>query len=144
MTPRQALEFVRRHGVVLESAIGPVPSLAEAVAGEPIRGTWWAHSRSHEIFELTRVVRDSEEVLVCRLVDGKITYVHRRLWAPLFRLADRFPRKRLARVHEEHGRSGRHVVREQDFPSWVPKDLSVEAGRLSAEDAVLLLGPWCR
>ena len=129
---------------MLESAVGPVPSLAEAVAGEPIRGNWWAHPRSHEIFEVTRAVRDSADVLVCRLVDGKITYVHRRLWAPLLRMADRFPRKRLARVHEEHGRSGRHVVREQKFPTWVPRDVPVAAAKLSEEDAIRLLGPWCR
>jgi hypothetical protein len=33
MTPKEALAFVEHHGVVLEAARGPVPSLAEAVAG---------------------------------------------------------------------------------------------------------------
>ncbi len=65
MTPRQAIAVVRKHGVVLEAAAGPVPSLAHAVAGEPLRGNWWAHPRSREIFALTRAVRDSDEVLVC-------------------------------------------------------------------------------
>ncbi len=140
MTPRQAIAFVRKHGVVLEAAAGPVPSFAQAVVGEPVRGNWWAHPRSHEIFELTRAVRDSDDVLVCRLVDGKITYVHRRLWAPLVRAAARFPRKRLAQVHEAHSASGRHVTREVEFPKWVPGDISAEAARLSEEEAVLLLG----
>jgi hypothetical protein len=89
VTSRQAAAFVRKHGVALEAAAGPVPSLAEAIAGGPIRGSWWARPRSHEIFELTRAVRDSEDVLVCRLVDGKITYIHRRLWAPLVRVRRR-------------------------------------------------------
>ena len=144
MTPRQAVAFVRKHGVVLEAAAGPVPSLAQAVAGVPIRGSWWAHPRSHEIFTLTRVVRDSDDVLVCRLVDGKITYVHRRLWAPLVRAAHRFPRRRLAQVHEVHTASGRHVTQEIDFPKWVSDEVSAEAARFSEEDAVLLLGSWCR
>ncbi len=140
MTPHQAVAFVRKHGVVLEVASGPVPSLAQAVAGAPIRGNWWAHPRSHEIFALTRAVRNSADVLVCRLVDGKITYVHRRLWAPLVRVAQRFPRKRLAQVHEMHTASGHHVTKEVAFPSWVPRDVSAEAARLSEEEAVLLLG----
>jgi hypothetical protein len=38
MTSRQALAFIRKHGVVLESARGPVPSLAEVIAREPLRG----------------------------------------------------------------------------------------------------------
>jgi hypothetical protein len=96
VTPRQAIAFVRKHGVVLEAAAGPVPSLAQAVAGGAIHGSWWTHPRRHEIFELTRAVRDSSDVLVCRLIEGKITYVHRRLWAPLVRVAQRFPRKRHA------------------------------------------------
>lgn len=54
MTLRQALAFIRRHGVVLEAAQGPVPSVAEAIAGEPVRRSWWSHPKSHEIFAVTR------------------------------------------------------------------------------------------
>src|SRR5207245_10128991 len=118
VTPRQAVAFVRKHGVVLESASGPVPSLAQAAAGAPIRGSWWAHPRSHRIFALTRAVRDSDDVLVCRLVDGKITYVHRRLLAPLVRVAQRFPRKRLAQLHGIHTASGRQVTKQVAIHTW--------------------------
>jgi len=38
------------RGMLLESARGPIPNVAELVAGEPIRGSWWAHSASHAIF----------------------------------------------------------------------------------------------
>jgi len=41
MTPKDAIAFLDLHGIVLESARGPVPNLAEAVAGERIRGNWW-------------------------------------------------------------------------------------------------------
>ena len=143
MTPRQAIAFVRKHGVVLEAAAGPVPSLAETIAGGPICGSWWGHPRSHQIFELTRAVRDSEDVLVCRLVNGRVTYVHRRLWAPLVRAAKRFPRKRLAQVHEVHTESGRHVAKELAFPRWDPSEVLAEASRLSEEEAIQKLGDWC-
>ena len=71
MTRRSALSFVKRHGIVLESARGPVPNLAEAVVGGRIRGSWWGHAKGKQIFWLTRAVRDSADVLVCRLVSGK-------------------------------------------------------------------------
>lgn len=144
MTPHQAVAFVRKHGVVLEAAAGAVPSLVEAIAGAPIRGSWWAHPRSREIFELTRAVRDSHDILVCRLVDGKITYVHRRLWPSLIRAAERIPPKRLAQVNEIHTASGRHVTEEVAFPTWVPDDVSVKASKLSEEQAVLNLGDCVR
>ncbi len=41
VSPKEGLAFVKRHGVVLHAARGPVPSLAEAIAGGPIRGSWW-------------------------------------------------------------------------------------------------------
>jgi hypothetical protein len=142
LTPRLAIEFVRKHGVVLESAAGPVPSLAQAIAGARIRGSWWSHPRSHDIFTLTRVIRDSDDILTCRLVDRKITYVHRRLWSSLVRLAQRLPAECLAQIHETHTASGRHVKREVAFPGWVPAQVLAEASRLSEADAIAELGPW--
>ena len=143
MTPRQAAAFVRKHGIVLESAAGPVPSVAAAVAGEPIRGSWWAHPLSHEIFELTQGIRDRDDILVCRLVDGKVTFVHRRLWPALVRSAEHFPKNQLAQVREVHSKSGRHVAKELAFPKWVPSDVSTEARRLSKDEALQSLGAWC-
>ena len=143
MTSRGALTFVRRHGVVLESARGPVPTFADAVAGVPIRGSWWGHAKGHEIFWLTRAVRDSDDVLVCRLVAGKVTYVHRRLWPAVVRLARRFARDDLAALHEVHTPRGRHELRTVPFPRWVPADVNRRARRLSEAEARAALGPWC-
>jgi hypothetical protein len=140
LTRRQAIAFVHKHGIVLESASGAAPSLAEKIAGAPIRGSWWAHPRSHNIFRITRAVRDVPDILVCRLVDGKITFVHRRPWPSLVRLADRFPLDRLAQLHEIHTDSGRHVVANVAFPAWVPKDIAAEAAELSDEQAASNLG----
>jgi len=142
MTPRKALAFVRKHGVVLESAQGPVPSLARAIAGERIRGSWWSHPSGHLIFEVTRALRDSEQVLVCRAVQGKVTFVHQRLWPALVRLAPRFSKPSLARISEVHTASGRHVVRSLAFPKWVPAGVRSVASRLSEADARRALGAW--
>ncbi len=142
MTQRQAIAFIRRHGVVLESAKGPVRSLAEAIVGAPIRGGWWSHPRSHEIFAVTQGVRDCDDVLVCRLVDGKITFVHRRLWPALVRIADRFPRERLAQVREIHSASGRYVITEVPFPAWVPAGVARAAARMSEPAAMADFGDW--
>jgi hypothetical protein len=43
MTPRQLLAYVKKYGVMLESSRGPVPNLAEIIAGAPIQGSWWGH-----------------------------------------------------------------------------------------------------
>ena len=140
MTRRSALAFIKRNGIVLESARGPVPNLAEAVVGRRIRGSWWGHAKGKEIFWLTRAVRDSADVLVCRLVGGKITYVHRRLWPALVRVARNFARRDLAAVREVHTALGRHEERIVPFPQWVPPAVKRAARRLPAADAQAALG----
>jgi hypothetical protein len=141
MSPRQAIAFVERHGVVLQAARGPVPSLAEAVAGERIRGSWWGHPRGQQIFEAAEAVSGSADVLVCKLIDDKVTYVHRRLWPALVKLASRFRRAQLARVWNEHTPSGAHRSRRRPFPGWVPAPVLRQAARLSAGRAEALLSP---
>lgn len=139
MTPKRGLAFVARHGVVLQAARGPVPSLAEAVAGGQIRGSWWSHPKAHEIFKIANVISDSEEVLVCKLVLGKITYVHRRLWPALVKLAPRFRKEQLAKAWDEHTPTGAHRSRKVAFPQWVPGEVLREAERLSIADAEQML-----
>ena len=136
---KEAIAFVERHGVVLQAARGPVPSLAEAIAGETIRGSWWGHAKGREIFRASRVVCESPEVLVCKLVDNKVTYVHRRVWPALIKLAPRFGNERLAKVWEEHAKTGAHLSRQIPFPEWVPADVMKEAERLSTSEAERIL-----
>ena len=140
MNRRTALQYIRRHGIVLESAHGPVVTFADAAAGARIRGSWWAHPKSHQIFWLTRAVRESSDVLVCRLVDGKITYVHRRLWPALVRLASEVGRDGLAAIREIHTARGKHVLERRPFPSWVPPKVAVQANRLTPAAAKAALG----
>jgi hypothetical protein len=142
MTSADALAYVKDRGVVLVSAKGPVPRLTEAIVDERIKGSWWAHPRSHQIFAVLQAVTGSEDVLVCRLVDGKVTLVHRRLWPALVRLASRFPPHRLAKVREEHTRSGHHVSREIPFPEWVPDEVMESAKAIGEQDAFISLGAW--
>ena len=142
MTADEALSFIREHGIVLASAKGPIPRLADAIAGESIRGSWWAHPKSHQIFDVFRSISDSPDILVCRLVNRKVTFVHRRLWPALVRLANHLPADQLSQIHEEHTPSGHHVTRSIPFPAWVPHQVIEEANGLSMQEAQHALGPW--
>ena len=139
---RQALAFVREHGVVLASARGNAPRLTEAIVGEPIHGSWWAHPQGRRIFAVLSAVSESKDVLVCRLIGGKITLVHRRLWPLLVRLSKRFTPAQLAQIREEHTRSGRHVSRSIAFPRWVPAEISKQATAIDEEEALAAFGAW--
>lgn len=134
-TAKQALAFVERHGAVLLAARGPLPNLAEAIAGGPIRGSWWGHPKGRDIFRLCEAIDDSGDVLTFKLVDGKVTFIHRRLWPALVKLAPRFNRSQLARVWSEHTKSGAHRARREPFPRWVPAEVKRAAHSLSVAEA---------
>ena len=141
MSPEEGLRFVEQHGLVLESARGPVPSVASAVVGGPIRGSWWGHERGREIYAVCRHIGESEDVLVCKLVEGKVTYVHRRLWPAFVRLAEEIGPERLEAVRSVHTETGEHRSVRTPFPEWVPADV-LRAGReLSAQAARAQLPP---
>ena len=133
-SPEEALSFVAAQGVVLESAHGRVPTFVDFVAGERVT-RWWSHPKSQLIFELTRTMRDSPDVLTCRLIDGKITYVHRRLWPALVTLAGDFDPAALGAIREEHTTAGKHQLVVTEFPKWVPAEVIAESKKLSAREA---------
>jgi hypothetical protein len=141
-TPEEALAFVREHGIVLMSAKGTAPRLTEAIIGEPIKGSWWAHPQSHHIFAILEAVTDSEQVLVCRLINGKVTLVHRRLWSSLVRVASRFRPEQLAKVRQEHTSSGRHVSHAVPFPQWVSAEVLEQGKTTSESEALGVFGAW--
>jgi len=73
------LENLKEHGLLLETD-ARLPNVSTLVLGEPVRGSWWAHPRSHEIFRVNCALEDHPDALVTKLVSGKITFIHRLLW----------------------------------------------------------------
>jgi hypothetical protein len=129
--------FVAKHGIVLASAKGPVPNVAEAVAGEPIIGSWWAHPKGKAIFAALCEIDDSPDVRCFKLVDGKVTFAHRALWPALVRLAKDgvIAAEQLAAVQQEHMPSGEHRNIVTPFPDWVDESTAGAADKLTGEKA---------
>jgi hypothetical protein len=74
----KALAEVEPRGLLL-LADARLPSVAALVAGEPVRGSWWAHPRGREIFAVSSWLAQRGDVLALRLVEGKVTFVGREL-----------------------------------------------------------------
>lgn len=140
MNAQQALAFVEQHGVVLASARGKVPTLTEAIAGAPIKGSWWGHTDGKHIFAVLSAVQEDNDILACRLLAGKVTLVHRRLWPALAALASELPANALARVHQVHTATGKHVNEEIPFPQWLPPEVAAAAAGLDPDRARAALG----
>lgn len=131
------VKFVEKHGIVLASAKGPVPNVAEAVAGEPIVGSWWAHKKGKAIFAALCEIDDSPDVRCFKLVDGKVTFAHRKMWPALVRLGKEgvIAAQQLSSVQQEHMPTGEHRNIVTPFPDWVDDGTAAAADKLAADKA---------
>jgi len=79
---REVLAALERWGLLLVHD-GAFPSLTGLTVGEPIRGSWWAHPLSNDIYMVGQQLQHCGDVALTKLVSGKETYLHRRLWPHL-------------------------------------------------------------
>jgi hypothetical protein len=85
-TAELLLAHLHTYGVLLQHDKA-LPSLSMIVAGEPVRGSWWAHPKAHTMYALLNTITAHPDVLVIKLVLGKVTFIHRRLWPAVLAIA---------------------------------------------------------
>lgn len=131
------LDFVRQHQIVAESAKGlPVPSLVRYMVGTDYAGNWWSLENSSALYNALQDLRDADEVHVCRLAKGKITFVHADSLLALVSLKARFPTGALDKVIEVHQAGGRHQSSVMAVDDWWPKSAACRPTLLSETSAV--------
>jgi hypothetical protein len=88
--PRETLARIEKEfgriGLLLQHD-RDLPSFTTLVAGKPISGSWWGHRRGKQIYALLEEFERKSGALSAKLVNGKITYVHRRMWNAFLELA---------------------------------------------------------
>lgn len=138
------------------------------VAGEAITGSWWAHPRGKEIYRVVTELEAHEDIRMCKLLGGRQTFVHRRLWPALVRVAaerkkfkapsaaarkalqnlnaklDRKVREELERSllvigESEHTPQGHHEVRLKKFADGFPPSVRAAAKRMKLDVALAQL-----
>lgn len=64
-----------------------LPSVVGLITEERLTTSWWDHPKAYEIFRCLERLGEDSDVLVCRLIGGKVTYVERRLWPAFLAVA---------------------------------------------------------
>ncbi len=82
----RAVRELERDGLLLQTD-PKLPSLVALVTEAPVHGSWWSHPLAHTIFALGQAMAENPDVLAVKLVSGKQTWVHRRLWPALLAVA---------------------------------------------------------
>src|SRR5437879_2008226 len=81
-----ALRALTETGLLLESD-RQLPSVTAIVAGGPIRGSWWGNPAACGTYQVLVALEDHPDALRTKLINGKVTYVHRTLWPALLGVA---------------------------------------------------------
>jgi hypothetical protein len=128
-----------------------LPSVVTLVTGESLRTSWWSHPKGRLIFAVLAELADHPDVLSVKLLFGKDTLVHRRLWPALlaaatagepwqFKDLSAAGRKLLSTLNETKGavRSSGTAVKEIEMRLLAhAEQVHTEAGRHE-----IVLEPW--
>jgi len=82
----RAVRELERHGLLLQTD-PKLPSLVALVTEAPVHGSWWSHPLAHTILAMGSALARHPDVLSAKLVSGKQTWLHRRLWPALLAVA---------------------------------------------------------
>jgi hypothetical protein len=77
---KRVFSKILKFGFLLESD-PKLPSVCTLITGAPLRGSWWSHPLAQTIFQVNQKLEAHPDVLVTKLVSGKVTFVHRDLWS---------------------------------------------------------------
>ena len=57
------------------------------LTGEAFSKSWWSHPKGRLIFAVVSDLSEHRDVLFCKLINGKVTLVHRSLWPAFLAIA---------------------------------------------------------
>lgn len=83
---KRTLAALEEHGLLLEQD-RELPSVVTLVTGDAPQSSWWSHPRGRLVFAVLARLAEHEDVLFTKLLAGKVTLVHRRLWPALLAVA---------------------------------------------------------
>ena len=74
---------LEKHGLLLVSD-SVFPNVYQLIAGDERKGSWWGSEHGHTIFAVNEMLEDHRDVMLMKLVSGKVTFVHRKLWGHVY------------------------------------------------------------
>ena len=141
---------LRAKGLLLQQD-KTLPSVVGLITGEALRTSWWSHPRGRTIFAVLSELADRRDVLFTKLLRGKSTLVHRRLWPALLAVGAARDRWQLDRLSTGARRVLRAVDRDEGpvratgaFASELESRLLVVARQIHTDEGrhELVLQGW--
>jgi hypothetical protein len=87
MDDSRVIACLRERGLLMLQDKKLESAVAILTGGERLTGSWWSHPKANAIYAILDEVTERPDVLVAKLVQKKVTLVHRRLWPALLGVA---------------------------------------------------------
>ena len=87
MQPTQELLRALADRGLLLTQDKSLPNVVTLLTGQSLRGSWWSHPKARLIFSILSDLGQHPDVLFTKLLYGKVTLLHRRLWSPFLAVA---------------------------------------------------------
>lgn len=81
------IDYLEEYGLLLE-ADQSFPSITTIIAGTPIKGRWWGHPKGKLIFRELSDLAENPDIMITKLVSGKVTFVHKQLWSFVYAIGN--------------------------------------------------------
>ena len=85
-TAQRVLETLVERGLLLEQD-KQLPSVVTLLTGQSLRTSWWSHAKARLIFATLTELSRHPDVLFTKLLYGKVTLLHRRIWPSFLAVA---------------------------------------------------------
>jgi hypothetical protein len=83
MTLEEVLDRLREFDLLVDTD-PKFPSVTALVAGDTGGRSWWAHPQAKQMYGLSCALRNHPDVLMVKLISGKLTFIHRPSWPAIF------------------------------------------------------------
>ncbi len=151
LADRTLAAALERHGFLLLQD-KTLPSVVGIITGERVAGSWWSHPLAQKIFRRLEELSAGGDVRSTKLIGGKVTFVHRRLWPALFAVGSEradwqlralplAARRLLARV-DQTGSTQASGPAAKELQNRLLVDASEE--HTASGKHVIVLSPWPR
>jgi hypothetical protein len=97
------------------------PNIVAKITGENISGSWWGHPLANPIYNGLGWLEHNYNVLVIKLLDGKVTYLHESLFSDLYSIVDKPRDWQLKKLKDEELDLLKYVSKKNKVLSDDPK-----------------------
>lgn len=97
------------------------PNIVSKIVNEKISGSWWGHPLANPIYNGLGWVEHNRNILIIKLIDGKVTYIHESLFADIYSIVSETRDWQLKKLKPDELKLLKYIAKKNKVLSDDPK-----------------------